>query len=424
MFSKKGVLLILDGLGDRPITALNSLTPLEAAHTPVMDQLTANGLCGLVTHLAPGIPVGTQTGSGLLLGLAPADVGLLSRGLVQAVGVGLDLKPGDIAMRSNFATLDWGPTGAAIIDRRAGRISESTAALADAVNSIHISDDIRIQVKSSTQHRAAIVIQGEGLSDAITDTDPGSGEAALGLQTCQALDTQNGAALRTADFVNTFLRLSHEILKVHPVNKERERQGLLPANGFVTRGAGRVKALRNIIRYLDIKTAVISGEGTLKGLARLFGFDYIFRPAFTATTKTDLNGKIEATLEALETADLAILHIKGPDLCAHDQNPIAKRDFIEAIDAALAPILSVDAIIGITADHATDSTTGRHTGDPVPSLISGTLVRKDAVSHFGESYCMQGGLGQLSPTSFLCTMLDQMNKMHNFRSHEHEYFKE
>lgn len=423
MFSKKGVLLILDGLGDRPNTELNGMTPLEAAQTPVMDQLSANGLNGLVTHLAPGIPVGTQTGSGLLLGLAPSDVGLLSRGLVQAVGAGLDLNPGDIAMRSNFATLDWGPEGAAIIDRRAGRISESTTALADAVNNIHISDDIRILVKSSTQHRVAIVIQGEGLSDAITDTDPGSGEAALGLQTCQALDAQNGAALRTADFVNTFLRKSYEVLKDHPVNKERERNGLLPANGFITRGAGHVKTMRNIISYLGIKTAVISGEGTLNGLARLFGFQFIYRTTFTATTKTDLGGKIEAALQALETADLVILHIKGPDLCAHDQNPLAKRDFLEAIDTALTPILTTDLIIGITADHSTDSTTGRHTGDPVPSLISGALVRKDAVSQFGETYCMQGGLGQLSPTSFLCTLLDQMNKMHNFRSYEYEYFK-
>lgn len=423
MFSKKGVLLILDGLGDRPVAALDSQTPLEAAHTPVMDQLTANGLSGLVTHLAPGIPVGTQTGSGLLLGLAPSDAGLLSRGLVQAVGAGLALKPGDIALRSNFATLDWGPTGAAIVDRRAGRISESTAILADAVNGIHISDDIRILVKSSTQHRAAIVIQGEGLSDAITDTDPGSGESGLGLQTCQALDAQNGAALRTAHFVNTFIRKSYDILKHHPVNKEREQQGLLPANGFITRGAGRVKSLRNIIRYLGIKTAVISGEGTLNGLAHLFGFDFVYRPTFTATTQTDLEGKIEATLEALETADLAILHIKGPDLCAHDQNPVAKRDFIEAVDTALTPLLALDAVIGITADHSTDSTTGRHTGDPVPSLISGALVRKDAVAHFGESHCMKGGLGQLSPTSFLCTLLDQMNRMHNFRSHEYEYFK-
>lgn len=424
MFSKKGVLLILDGLGDRPVAALNGQTPLEAAHTPVMDQLTANGLAGLVTHLAPGVPVGTQTGSGLLLGLAPTDVGLLSRGLVQAVGVGLDLKPGDIALRSNFATLDWGPTGVAIVDRRAGRISKDTTALADAVNNMHIADNIRIRVKSSTQHRAAIVIQGEGLSDAITDTDPGSGESAVGLQTCQALDAQNGAALRTAYFVNTFIRKSYEILKHHPVNKEREQQGLLPANGLITRGAGRVKSLRNIISYLGIKTAVISGEGTLNGLAHLFGFDFIRRPTFTATTETDLEGKMDATIKALESVDLAILHIKGPDLCAHDRNPLAKRDFIEAIDAAMAPVLAIDAIVGITADHSTDSTTGRHTGDPVPSLISGSLVRKDTTSLFGESHCMRGGLGQLSPTSFLCTLLDQMNRMHNFRSHEYEYFKE
>ncbi len=423
MFETKGLLLILDGLGDRPVGQLGGKTPLEAADTPVMDRLAATGLCGLVYHIAPGIPVGTQTGSGLLLGLAPADIGKLSRGLVQAVGAGIALQPNDIAIRCNFATLERANESFKILDRRAGRISSDTEQLAEALNACSVIDEVRFFARASTQHRVSLVLRGEGLSEAISNTDPGSGRKKHGLLKSTALNPGDHAAVRTAALLNAFLEKSHATLKDHPVNKMREARGLLPANGLITRGAGRMEALNNMLHLLKIKTAVISGEGTLHGLGHLFKFDVFLNPKFTATVDTDLQGKVATAIQALEDHDLVILHVKGPDVCSHDCDPIGKKEFIEVLDEALIPLATMDLVFGITADHSTDSNTGRHTGDPVPSLISSQRGRKDVVHSFSESSCSNGGFGQISATSFLCSLLDQMNRMHNFRSNEFDYFR-
>ena len=422
MFYKKGVLLILDGLGDRPVPLLGRKTPLEAAKTPILDRLSESGMTGFVTHILPGVPVGTQTGSGLLLGLAPADVGKLSRGLVQAIGAGITLKEGDVALRCNFATLRWGKNGVEIVDRRAGRISAETDVLAQALGTVFIEEEVEIFVKASTQHRVALVIRGRGLGAAISNTDPGSGNEAQGLLRCRPIESRVAANVRTAEIVNTFLEKAHVVLRDHPVNRVRESRGLLPANGLITRGAGRLEMLNNLLQHLQIRTMVVSGEGTLHGLGKLFGFDVDVRPGFTATTNTDLEGKVSAAIEALNDHDLVVLHVKAPDVCAHDRDPIRKKTIIEAIDAAIKPLAKMDLVIGVTADHSTDSTTGRHTGDPVPSLIYSADGRKDEVEVFGESACLHGGLRLITPMGFLCTMLDQMNRTQNFNPWEYNFF--
>lgn len=419
----KGLLVILDGLGDRPVPALSQLTPLEAARTPVLDELVKRGMAGLVTHVLPGIPVGTQLGSGLLLGLSPSDANGLSRGMVQAIGAGAAMREGDVALRGNFASVRWDRGRGEIVDRRAGRIIEGTAQLVAAVDGITIDDGVTATVKPSTAHRVAVVLHGEGLSDAVSNTDPGSGNAKAGILVSHALERENEAAIRTARLVNTFVEKTYDILDAHPLNEQRRAEGLFPANVIITRGAGHLRSIKNVLQHLGIRTAVVSGEETLHGLGRLFGFDVILRPEFTADVHTDLRGKVSAVLKTLATHDLVVLHIKGPDVCAHDQDPLGKKAFIEAIDSALEPLLEQSLVIGITADHSTDSTTGRHTGDPVPALISGRHIRRDRVDEFGESTCYTGGLGMLSPMGFLCTLLDQMNQLKNVSSKSLRYFQ-
>ncbi len=421
MIEKKGILLILDGLGDRPVEALGGQTPLEAAYTPVLNSLAAAGLCGFMYPVMPGIPVGTQTGSGLLLGLPPAEIGKLTRGWVQAVGAGVDLKPGDIALRCNFATLEWNDEGVRILDRRAGRITKGTEELVEALQEQSLVDGVDIILRASTEHRVSLVLRGEGLSETISDTDPGSGRKEMGVLPARAMDHTDLAAVRTASLINSFVEASHRVLKNHPVNKKREAAGLSPANGLITRGAGRVEILHNILQHNAVKTAIISGEGTLHGLGRLFGFNVYNKSTFTANTDTDLEGKVACVIEALEDHDLVVLHIKGTDVCAHDCNPAGKKDFIEKIDRHLAPLVHMDLVFGVTSDHSTDSKTGRHSGDPVPSIISSSEGRCDQVTTYGESDCMRGGLGQVSSTAFLCSLLDQMNRMPNLRPGSGEF---
>lgn len=411
----KGLLIILDGLGDRRCAVLQGLTPLEAAVTPNLDRLADAGITGLVDPLYPGVPVGTHTGTGVLMGLTPADATSLARGPVEAAGIGLEVQPGDVVLRCNFATLFEEGGSLRIRDRRAGRIKEGTEELAGVLHDLPLGDGISGSLYPTTQHRAVLALRGVGLSSDVTDTDPGGGRESAGLLTAQPGDPADPAARRTASAVNRFVSEAHRRLKGHALNAQRAACGLPPANGILTRSAGGATRLGNLVRGLGISASVVSGERTVEGLGRMFDFNTVNRTEFTAMPHTDLAGKLGAAAVELETRDLVFLHIKGPDICAHDRDPLGKKACIERIDEALTGLRRDDLVVGITGDHSTDSNRGRHCGDPVPSLLVAPTGRRDAVSRFNESACSQGGLGRLSGTAFVISLLDAMSAIGNYR---------
>ncbi len=415
----KGVLVILDGLGDRSIASFGGKTPLEAARTPVMDELAAMGMSGLVCHLAPWTPVGTQIGCGLLLGLAPGDVDLLSRGPIEALGVGMDLANQDLAFRCNFATL--AADGQTIIDRRAGRIATGNLELAEALDGMMV-DDVLCRFKSATQHRLVMTLSGPDLSEQVTDTDPNASNDHMGVLPCEPLDEKDVSARRTADIVNAVLKRAQEILSDHPVNRERVAQGAPVANGILTRGGGVFRQPRNLLNKLGLNVGVVTGEDTVTGLARLFGFTSVKKASFTGDEHTDLAGKVDTALDLLTEHDLVVLHVKATDLFAHDRDPFGKRDFLERLDPYLKPLLNKDLVVAVSADHSTDSNTGRHCGEPVPSLLKGPLCRRDGLVGFSEFDCLSGGLGQITSTGFLCAFLDYMGCLSNYRSGDGGYY--
>ncbi len=416
-------MIILDGLGDRPAASLGALTPLEAAATPNLDRLAAAGLCGMMDPLIPGVPVATHTGTGLLMGLSPRDALQLSRGPVEAAGIGLSIQPGDVALRCNFATLEPTEDGFRILDRRAGRIREGMGELAKALNNIPLSHGISAMLRPATQHRAVLRLTGPGLSAAISDTDPGAGVDSGSVLISYSLDPDDSLGPKTAEALNRFVREAYERLKEHPVNQEREARGLPPANGIITRGAGIIRSLNNLVNHLGLNAALVAAERTVLGLGQLFNYTVISDERFTSLTDTDLKAKVEATLAALEQHDLVFLHIKAPDICAHDFNPLGKKDFLERVDSELIPLFSTEHVLGVTGDHSTDCNTGRHCGDPVPTIFYSPNGRRDSCERFGESSCLAGGLGRIPATSLLSSVLDAMGYMHNFRRSDRMFFK-
>jgi len=422
MTQRNGLIIILDGLGDRPIPGFDGATPLEAAHTPVMDELVSRGRCGLVDPLYPGVPVSTHTGAGVLFGINTRDAFNLPRGPVEAAGTGLPIMPGDIALRCNFATLQADADGLAVIDRRAGRVHDETAELADALQDITLEDGFSASIRPATGHRAVMRLAGPGPLPVVTDTDPGSGARSSRVLTCHTLDTDNPLGEQTANAVNAFIRSAHDRLKEHPVNRRRVQQGLLPANGIITRGAGSISNIHNIIHHLGLSTALVAGERTIIGLAQLCNFAVISKPGFTSMADTDLAAKINSTLAALQDHDLVYLHIKAPDIFSHDCDPEGKKAFLEKVDGALAPLLQQDIVLGVSADHSTDSNSGRHCGDPVPSLLCAPGGRRDRCSEFGEIHCLSGGLGRIPARAFLITLLDEMGRLQNYRTLDSPYF--
>jgi len=416
---RKGVIIILDGLGDSPSPDLDMQTPLEAADTPNLDKLVAEGICGLVDPLAPGVPVGTHTGVGALMGITQADLLRLDRGPIEAMGTGVALQPGDVAIRCNFATL--AEDGLKIIDRRAGRILQGTHALASGLQNLSLSNDIVGSLIPGTQHRAVLCLSGAGLSPLVTDTDPDDHGEDMHVLQCEPVKQDSAGAIRTAQAVNEFLGLAFKHLRSHPVNEERKAKGLLPANGIICRGAGKARKLDNILQHAGLRVAVVAAERTIFGLAQMFNFTRITDPGFTALTDTNLVGKVKAAHSALQDHDFAILHIKGTDICAHDCKPMEKRQFIERFDIALKPLLGEDLVIGVTADHSTSSVTGEHSGDPVPSLLFVPGGRRDGSKEFGEFTCASGGLGRIPATAFLRCVMDAMGSLPQYKPVDRPY---
>ncbi len=406
MRRRQGLLLIADGLGDRPIPSLAGRTPLEAAATPNMDFFAARGMCGNVHPYRPGIPVGTDVGHLLIFGLDPDRV-YPGRGPLEAYSAGVAMEPGDIAFRGNFATVD---ASLKVLDRRAGRIAERTGELASAIDGATLGGTL-VLAKPLTQHRVAIVFRGRGLSPEVSPTDPGA--AGLPLSVCRPRDE---AAARTAALVNGFTALCRERLEEHPVNLERRAAGKPPANMVLLRGCGRTGEVTPITRQFDIRCACVAGDLTVLGIARLAGLETFHDPAFSGGTRSDLAGKARQAVACVRQGfDWTVVHVKGPDLCGHDGNPSDKIRVIEEIDAMFGQFrheLDLQRmIVSLTADHSTPCEKGDHSGDPVPTFVSGPTVRRDGIAEVGESAFRAGSLSGLSATDIFRIQLDQLDLM-------------
>ena len=411
----KGLMIVLDGLGDRGIPSFGGKTPLEVAETPNMDSLASAGQCGLVDPLFPGMPVGTHTGMCMLFGLSQQQAIKLARGPVEASGVGLNTSDQALYFRCNFATLKMKGERYEILDRRAGRINTGTEALAAEIGRLDLGDGITASLHPATQHRVVLQLEGTGLSHDISNTDPGNQYRSKGLLTCHANDPADAAAVRTSKAVNRLMGIIHDRLDSHSVNQARVEGGQPPANGIICRSPGKMPQVKPLIQHLKLKAAVISGERTVLGLGKLLGYTLYDNLRFTACKETDIRAKMETAQQALAEHDLVYVHIKATDLFSHDLDPNGKREMLSKIDDAIAPLISDELVIGITADHSTDSNTGRHTGDPIPSLIYNPCGRVDACQTFSETACAVGGLGRINSSGFLLTLLDQMNRLENFR---------
>ena len=271
-----------------------------------------------------------------------------------------------------------------------------------------LGDGVRASFQPTDQHRGALIFSGEGLGDGLSDTDPGDGAVPALLNPCRPLNADSEMAARK---VNEFISRAHELLRDHPVNRERLRTGLLPANGVITRGAGKWSSLDNLLAESGVSSTLVVGCNTVTGLGRIFGMDPIVEPGFTADVNTDVRGKLAAAVDALENHQLVFVHIKAPDLFAHDFEPEGKKAFLEQVDEALEILEQSGAIIAVAADHTTDSNTGAHTADPVPVLISNpgqASAPSDRAVTFGETACRDGNLPRQTGHQFLLRVLEML----------------
>jgi 2,3-bisphosphoglycerate-independent phosphoglycerate mutase len=405
----KGIIMIIDGMGDRPIKELGYKTPLEAALTPNMDKMAENGICGIMDPIRPGIRAGSDTSHISILGYDPYEV-YTGRGPFEAAGVGVDVLPGDIAFRCNFSTLD---DKGIITDRRAGRIRDGTQEIAQTVNGMELEEDVQVIFKESTGHRAVLVLRGKGLSDQVSDADPK--HEGKNPKKVVALDDSEEAK-KTADVLNKVVAKSYELLKDHPINIKRIESGENPANIIIPRGAGAVPKVESFGEKYGLNPVCIAETGLIKGIASIAGMELIDIPGATGGIDTNLenikNGIIET---ASMDYDFMLINVDGADEAGHDGEMEEKVKFIEKVDAVIGELMKIEDVYFIlTADHSTPISIMDHTGDPVPIVITGPEVRVDDVKKFNERSTSKGGLCRIRGNNIMDILMDLMNRSTKF----------
>ena len=406
----KIVLIVIDGLGDKPIKALGNKTPLEAAKTPNLDWLAKNGICGLVQPFKFAFE-NTPTSEGTHIALFGYENYFLGRGPYEAAGIGMKMKKGDVALRANFATVTperpstqrvecsaYGASKKFIVqDRRAGAISR-TEPLIKVLTGITI-DGVKFLLQKSYGHRAGLILRGEGLSEKIGDGDPG--KEGKKVKTILPLEKSKKAEF-TARVLNKFLEKAHLVLEKLPENKKRK----LPANYLLLRGAGKFRKAPDFFEKYHLKSCAVTGPGIYKGIARVLGMNVIEVEGITGFADTNLRTQFKAVRNLLERYDFIFCHIKAADTFSHKGDFLGKKKFIEKIDQNLKILIDVkNAFLVVTGDHSTPCELRDHSANPLPILIYGKGLKNGEVLKFSEKACEKGTLKKINQNDLMKKIL-------------------
>jgi len=375
----KIVLLVMDGLGGAPVTP-GGPTELEAASTPMFDRLAADGALGALVSIRPGITPGSGPAHLALFGYDPLTY-VVGRGVLEAVGVGVSVRKGDVAARGNFCTID---AAGRITDRRAGRIpSDQAAPLAERLGTIQL-PGITTEVRHVKEHRFAVVLRGDGLAGDIDDTDPQQ----TGVPPLPAR-ARSESSRRTAELFDQWIAEANVLLKAEA-----------KANSLTLRGFASDPALPAFPEIYGLRSACVGVYPMYRGLASLVGMDV---KDFPGESPED---EFAAVARYWSEYDFFFIHVKKPDSRGEDGDFEGKQAAIAAVDAALPKLLELKPdVLAVTGDHSTPALLKTHSWHPVPLLLwAPATIRPDRSTAFGERACDTGGLG-IFPSAELLPLL-------------------
>jgi 2,3-bisphosphoglycerate-independent phosphoglycerate mutase len=379
-------LVVLDGLGGVQDPRFGK-TELQAAKTPNFDKLARDSVCGVLDPIMPGITPGSGPAHMALFGYEPVEHNI-GRGVLSALGVDFLLTDKDLAARANFATMD---ASGNIEDRRAGRISseKNRELCAKLTDGIKLPGSTKLFVQTESEHRAVVVFRADGLSDAISDTDP----QRVGVPP-KSPSPQNAEAKRTSEIVESFLSQAREILK-----------GEHPANAILLRGFAVKRPFRSFEERFRLKAAAVAKYPMYRGLARLIGMEVL--PACD-----DIDSEVSLIERELSRFDFFYLHVKKTDSFGEDGNFEEKVRTIELIDSKMPALLALSPdVLVVTADHSTPSTMKSHSWHPVPVLLRAKTCRIDDVSSFDEISCAGGGIGRMPAVNLMSLALAHAGRL-------------
>jgi len=385
----KLVLVVLDGLGDLATGGPDSSTPLEAAATPNLDALTQKSAQGRMIPVAPGITPGSGPGHLALFGYDPLEFEV-GRGVIEALGLGLELKSGDVCARANFCTLD---AKGIVTDRRAGRIATEVCEDLCAILSKKIKKigDTEVIIRAGKEHRFVVIFRGKGLEGPLTDSDPN--REGLPISTVKPTSAKSLRQKKTAKLVAGFYAAALPLIA-----KKK------PANGFLLRGIAPQPAIPTFEERYGLRAAAIAVYPMYKGLAQLVGMKKIEGPQTIAE-------QFERYLADYDNYDYFFIHYKYTDKAGEDGNFDAKRKAIEDFDAALPILLQKKPdVLAITGDHSTPVAVKGHSWHPQPVLLTSAYSGSDKLDRFTETGANMGSLGVFE-AKFLMRLMQANAKM-------------
>lgn len=368
----KLALVVLDGLGDIATREQGYVTPLEAAATPNLDALAKDSAQGRMIPVAPGITPGSGPGHLGLFGYDPLEY-QVGRGVIEALGLGVELKPGDVCARANFATLD---AKGIVTDRRAGRIPTETceklcAKLAAKVKKL---GDTQVIIKAGKEHRFVVVFRGKGLEGPLTDADPN--REGFAIPTVKPRDPKSAGQKKMAKLVADFYKAALPVIS-----------GEKPANGFLMRGIAHQPHIPLFEDRYKLKPAALAIYPMYKGLSQLVGMAKIEGPQ-------TIQEQFERYLAEYANYDFFFIHFKYTDKAGEDGNFAAKKKAVEDFDAALPILLRKKPdVLAITGDHSTPCALHGHSWHPQPVLLHSACSGSDKLDRFTETGANLGSLG-------------------------------
>ena len=386
------VLLVLDGLGDLPNPERDWLTPLEAARTPNFDALAPRCALGRILPVAPGITPGSGPGHLALFGYDPLET-VVGRGVLEAIGAGFELQPGDVAARANFCTA--GADGL-ITDRRAGRIPSAECArlVARLQAAVPRVEDVEILLRPGKGHRFVVVLRGPGLGGEVSDADPHK----EGKRVPPAEPVVAGAgAEKTARIVNALVARATAALK-----------GEHPANAVLLRGLSARPHFPGFRERFKLRAAALAAYPMYRGVAQLAGMDVL------ATGETP-DDAFAVARGAWADHDFFFIHVKGTDQAGEDGNFDAKVATVEAVDQALPALLALKPdVLCVTGDHSTPVPAKQHSWHPVPTLVHAPLCGADRLPRFHERHARAGSLGVLASKDLMAVLLANAGRLDKY----------
>ncbi len=377
----KYIVVLGDGMADEPLEELGGKTPLEYAQTPNMDQIASDGACGMLRTIPDGFEAGSDIANMAVLGYAPEKY-YTGRGPLEALSMGVDLAPDDVAYRCNLVTIEENTMS----DFSAGHITSAEGAKLFASLQQEIPE---VMLKAGVSYRNLLVVhKGKGAVSTPPHDIVGQGIAPY-------LPKGGDAAL-----LHELMEKSRQVFGGHPVNKARIRAGRRPATRIWPWSGGHKPAFPPFAEKYGKRGGIISAVDLLNGIARCAGMEVISVPGATGYLDTDYDAKARYALDAIKRLDFVYVHIEAPDEAGHLGSVEEKVKAIENVDGVVGTIRDqFDGVLAVLPDHPTPIRLKTHTRDPIPFAVIGRGT--DGTTTYSETSGRSGGLGTRNATEFL-----------------------